>query len=351
MREHYILQAEVNALNEWLVGGVSATKTITVKAEEATFADVQIDVDKITKNSPSATAAFAKTPVYDGATHKIVTSSVDGITVAWKLQDNTTKKYNDATSIEFKDAGTYNFAAVLTNKSGTSQTYYKSVVVSPAGQVSVGFEQAGYSISGTEFDPWDFVEVTAPTGASDELKKAVAADKAALKEAVKSVCEITQTPDKYDAEEINLKLATKSDYDADAFFKANKALFANFVANAQPFSALTDTAYIEINQGGKRDDITFEGIVNKTFKAKKKTKKLAKKQTFTVSATADSGKAISYYMTSSTPKITINKTTGKITVKKGLKKGTYTLKIKAKTAAGLGYRAAKETVTVKVKIK
>ena len=42
---------------------------------------------------------------------------------------------------------------------------------------------------------------------------------------------------------------------------------------------------------------------------------------------------------------------GKITVKKGLKKGTYKVTVKAKTAAGNGYKAAKESKTYTIKVK
>ncbi len=46
----------------------------------------------------------------------------------------------------------------------------------------------------------------------------------------------------------------------------------------------------------------------------------------------------------------INEKTGKITVKKGTKKGTYTLKIKVKTAGDAAYLPAEKTVKVKIKI-
>lgn len=42
---------------------------------------------------------------------------------------------------------------------------------------------------------------------------------------------------------------------------------------------------------------------------------------------------------------------GKITVKKGLKKGTYTVKIKVSAAGNAEYNAAVKTVTVKIKVK
>ena len=50
-------------------------------------------------------------------------------------------------------------------------------------------------------------------------------------------------------------------------------------------------------------------------------------------------------------KIIVNKKTGKITVKKGLKKGTYKLKVKVTAAGNSKYKPATKTVTVKLKIK
>ena len=58
-----------------------------------------------------------------------------------------------------------------------------------------------------------------------------------------------------------------------------------------------------------------------------------------------------YTKVSGNSKITINKSTGKVTVKKGLKKGTYAVKIKVKAAGNEDYGAAIMTVTFKIKVK
>ena len=50
-------------------------------------------------------------------------------------------------------------------------------------------------------------------------------------------------------------------------------------------------------------------------------------------------------------KITIKASSGKITVKKGLAKGTYKLKVQVKAAGGSGYASATQNVTVKIKVK
>ncbi|MBR2547411.1 MAG: hypothetical protein IKF07_04390 [Eubacterium sp.] len=51
-------------------------------------------------------------------------------------------------------------------------------------------------------------------------------------------------------------------------------------------------------------------------------------------------------------KISINKKTGKITIKKGLKKGTYKVKIKVKAAGNDKYKASKwKKVTCKIRVR
>ena len=47
----------------------------------------------------------------------------------------------------------------------------------------------------------------------------------------------------------------------------------------------------------------------------------------------------------------INSKTGKIRVKKGLKKGTYTLKIKVSAAGGSNYKALSKTAVAKIRVK
>ena len=60
---------------------------------------------------------------------------------------------------------------------------------------------------------------------------------------------------------------------------------------------------------------------------------------------------VNYTKSSGNQKITVDKKTGKITVKKGLKKGTYKVKIKVKAAGDSTYKSKTVTVTVTIKIK
>ena len=60
---------------------------------------------------------------------------------------------------------------------------------------------------------------------------------------------------------------------------------------------------------------------------------------------------LSYAKTSGNKKITINKKTGKVTVKKGLKKGAYKVKVKVTASGNAKYKKAAKAVTFKVKVK
>ena len=60
--------------------------------------------------------------------------------------------------------------------------------------------------------------------------------------------------------------------------------------------------------------------------------------------------AVTYKKTKGNKKITVAKN-GKITVKKGLKKGTYKIKVKVTAAGNSNYNKATKTVTVTVRVK
>ncbi|MBE5870496.1 MAG: hypothetical protein E7294_04460 [Lachnospiraceae bacterium] len=92
----------------------------------------------------------------------------------------------------------------------------------------------------------------------------------------------------------------------------------------------------------------------KTAVKKVKLSKLKKKKQ-TVSAITVKGAQgmVSYTKVKkgSSNKLSINKKTGKITVKKGTKKGTYKIRVTVKAAGNANFLPAEKTVTVKVKVK
>ena len=76
-----------------------------------------------------------------------------------------------------------------------------------------------------------------------------------------------------------------------------------------------------------------------------------KAQVFTLGASVNSKGTLSYKKLSGSSAIKIDAKTGKLTVKKGLKKGTYKVKVQIKAAARGSYNAGSKTVTVTVKVK
>lgn len=76
-----------------------------------------------------------------------------------------------------------------------------------------------------------------------------------------------------------------------------------------------------------------------------------KAQAFTLGASVSSKGTLTYAKTAGSSAFTVNKTNGKITVKKGLKKGTYKIKVKISAKATAKYNAGTKTVLVTVRVK
>ena len=81
---------------------------------------------------------------------------------------------------------------------------------------------------------------------------------------------------------------------------------------------------------------------------KKKDQTIARKKALSVSKAKGT---VKYAKAGGSRKITVNKKTGKIKVKKGLKKGAYKVKIKVTAAGGKNYNTASKKVTVKIVIR
>ena len=76
-----------------------------------------------------------------------------------------------------------------------------------------------------------------------------------------------------------------------------------------------------------------------------------KAQVFTLGASVTSKGTLTYAKTAGSSAFTVNKTNGKITVKKGLKKGTYKIKVKISSKATANYNEGTKTVLVTVRVK
>ena len=76
-----------------------------------------------------------------------------------------------------------------------------------------------------------------------------------------------------------------------------------------------------------------------------------KSQVFTLGASVNSKGTLTYKKLSGSSAVTVSSKTGKLTVKKGLRKGTYKVKVQIRSAAKGNYNAGSRTVTVTVKVK
>jgi hypothetical protein len=130
-----------------------------------------------------------------------------------------------------------------------------------------------------------------------------------------------------------------------------KALVNNFSLAADGASIVGDSTAVYTDATSADYEVTFtKAITKKTYKAKKN--KLPKTKSFTVKAEAANGADVAYKLVNvETAKIKIDKTTGKITLKKGLKKGTYKIKVKAYIPGYPADMGAFEFQTITVKIK
>jgi hypothetical protein len=115
------------------------------------------------------------------------------------------------------------------------------------------------------------------------------------------------------------------------------------------YTGKTKAAY-KINKAANKLKIKAKTAKVKFSAVKKKARTLAVSKVITFTNKGQGTKT--YKKASGNKKITINKKTGKVTVKKGLKKGTYKVKVKVRAAGNTNYKASGwKAVTFKVQVK
>jgi hypothetical protein len=352
-----------------LVGTVPQAN-LTVQGKKGAAAQMTFEIDSLTKPYGTLNVASGTgTAQYNGETHKVVNSTVKGYSVAYQTQDAKTKAWSDVEFVEFKDKGTYTYRYQVyksTEKPGNTWAYV-TITVTAAANYHYTFEKTVFSESASasanypqvpkDANPADYVITTGVADADVDEALAVFTD----------LYDVKTVPFKGNENLVTWTLSQKNltSAEKEAIYKAHKTFFDNYgfnadvdvrLHNASGQSRTTISTAVELKADApvvvadKDDDITFSGVTTKAFKAKKKTKKLAKTKSFQIEAVADSGNEIKFSATTPDSKIKVS-ADGKVTVKKGLKKGTYKFTVKAKTAAGNGYKAAKETNVYVIKIK
>jgi len=141
--------------------------------------------------------------------------------------------------------------------------------------------------------------------------------------------------------------ATKAgNYTAKAKLKTN----ANYTYKWSDGTTAVKTIKWKINKAANPLNIKAKTATVKYSAVKKKAQTIA--VTKVITFTKKGQGSMTYTKAGGNKKITINKTTGKVTVNKGLNKGTYQVKVKAKAAGNTNYKPSavkKVTFTVKVK--
>ena len=313
-------------------------KEAAKKAADITASDYQLDGKAIAPVS------------YNGAEHKLTQKTYADITSTYKMLNEKTGKYEDVTGdAVVTNAGTYHFIATAVNAKDSKDTKktYIDVTVEKCGSALVEFKPAPhwdgadsyFSVAG-KFDPKSFLRVNfyevedashtvlTPTDLK-AIKKAIKVDEKEIMEWFNAYYDI-KVESKY-----GYQVATIEEKDlSDAEKKELKTKFADLLANyGETVSSTTyNPIYVTEQSANFKvvDDIQFtKAPINKTYKAKKG--KLPKNKTFKVAAKAASGSTLVYKVTNGAGKISVNRTSGKVTVKKGLKKGTYKVGVYAVT--------------------
>ena len=107
----------------------------------------------------------------------------------------------------------------------------------------------------------------------------------------------------------------------------------------------TATATFKINKIAQKMTATAKAKTVKVAKVKKA------KQTVAPITVKNAQGTVTYKKAGGSAKLTVNAKTGKVTVKKGTKKGTYKCKVKVTAKGNTNYNALSKTVTVTVKVK
>ena len=134
-------------------------------------------------------------------------------------------------------------------------------------------------------------------------------------------------------------------------------------ADAEDASTDVDASTADDGSGGSSGNATSSSTgstsakkaqsLKVTAKVKKLTASKLKKKARVVKALTVKGAkgTLTYTKLSGSKRLKVAKKTGKVTVKKNTKKGTYKMKVRVRAAATKAYKAASKTVTVKVKVK
>jgi hypothetical protein len=345
------------------VYGAIPSKTVTVKGPvKGNPSNVKLYVDKV-EEGKEVTSPISVT--YDGSEHTIVASDVKGYTIKWTVYNKKTGEWEPVDSVKVKDVTTSAVDAKIlfydNSITGTQTPAERKIKVSVAANTyapEFDFDRdpapavGDFDVpAGEEYNPLDYVLVYPYANTTTKTDdKAVAANEKELLAYFAEYAKFTTTTKKASPNYEFVKFALNEDLtqaDLKALDKKYETLIRNLGLAANGGSIGTATASFYRTPEAVDYEVVFTNAPS-TVSYKGKKGKLKKTKSFTVTAVANNGETVFYKLVNAdTPKVSIDKTTGKVTVKKGLKKGTYKMQVKAYTLKS----GAWETQNITIKIK
>ena len=318
-------------------------RKITVNGDVPSFEKVKFSIDKFKTNGDAIT-----TITYDGKEHAVVDNKIPTVSITkYELLNPKTGKYEEVTSPAVKDKGTYSFKMTVKvgNKDPKTKTFV--AVVNPV-KVSFTLPTSATVYESVKYDLEDLVKfATADANTSKaELEAFLKTNKKLLKEFLDSFYTFTSTKNNVLGDTgLTVKMTLKTDEEVLAAKKKYNELFGQniIVTNLENLQAEYSCAVtVSPIQGNE----LVACSQSKTFHVKK-AKALKAKKTFKMKNDYVKIGSASYFKKSGNSKIVIAKD-GKVTVKKGLKKGTYKVKIKVVAPNSPLQLSDNKTLTVKV---
>ena len=355
---------EVCSVTTNTTGTTSSSKTVSYVATAAKAADVynyatavaQMETSASAKNAPVRYGDTLKTLAADAkaavaglgyATQKDLNAAVlaQYVSIAEKAADVETTNVEAKKGIVKAADGTYTFL---------SDAACEAAIVNIKKAVAAVTSNNNYKANGTDLDTSDDVAkvndtAVAVIGSADTMKAYVTAGQKAVEAAgatavaaadAEAAIAVNEAIAKVPAE-ITAANAKEAKAAAEAAVKAYNSLNATqqkLISSADYAKAVTAITAAD-EAVATADKAAVAKVKGKTVKAKASKKTTAK----LTKVTSESGAVSTFKKTSGNAKITVSKS-GKVTVKKGLKKGKkYTAKVKATIGAS--------TKTVKVVVK
>lgn len=251
------------------------------------------------------------------------------------------------------DEGTTENGVITYTCSDCSKTERKTVAASATVTEYVEEGAATSDISASTSEESSSSEVT-----SEEASESQADAQATSSETAQTTIKLSSAKKTIYVNASTTVKATVTNKNGATTFISSDTSVATVNSNGKVTAKKAGTVTIKATNNGKTASVKIK-VVKKantmTVKGRTVTAKAKQKTTFKTAKVLTIKKAqgtVVYKKLSGNSKISINAKTGKLTVKKGLKKGkTYTVKIKVTAKGNKAYKSKSKTVNVKIKVK